>query len=313
MSLTVELLLLDLGVFVILIGLTGFGELLRSRVPPGTISAEVETYMTRVHSWWAMVVLLSLALLTGLTGVLILFALAAFAALREFVTYASKARGDHLSLALAFYVVLPAQFLFVGMGWDLLFSVFIPVYAFLLLPIVSALRGDAHRFLIRVAETQWGLMICVFCASHIPALMTLDLPGHEGRGALLIAFLVLVVQAGDLLDFYFGRRFGRRKIAPGLSPRTWEGMALGTLSAGAVGTGLFWITPFSPLAAAGLAMATALTGMAGTIVVLAIKRDKGVRDWSHLIPGQGGILDQLAGVLFAAPAFYHLTRLIWLP
>jgi phosphatidate cytidylyltransferase len=62
-----------------------------------------------------------------------------------------------------------------------------------------------------------------------------------------------------------------------------------------------------------MAAAAALAGLAGTIVLIAIKRDKGVQDWSHLIPGQGGILDQLAGVLFAAPVFYHLTRLVWLP
>ena len=308
-----SLMLLSLGVFALMIGLTLFGEWLRARQPAGTSSPGVETFMTRVHSWWAMVILLSLALLIGLPGVLILFALAAFAALREFMTYASKARADHWALALAFYIVLPAQFIFVGLHWDQLFSVFVPVYAFLLLPVVSALRGDADRFLVRVAETQWGLMICVFCASHIPALMTLEIPGYAGRGALLIAFLVLVVQAADLLDFYFGRRIGRTRIAPGLSPRTWEGAVLGVVSAALLGIGLYWITPFPPLVAGAMAAAAALAGLAGTIVLIAIKRDKGVRDWSHLIPGQGGILDQLAGVLFAAPVFYHLTRLVWLP
>lgn len=308
-----SLLLLGLGVIVLMTALTLIGEWLRSREPAGTVNPGVETYMTRVHSWWAMVVLLSLALLIGLPGVLILFALAAFAALREFMTYASKARADHWALVLAFYVVLPAQFIFVGMGWDLLFSVFVPVYAFLLLPVISALRGDADRFLVRVAETQWGLMISVFCASHIPALMTLEIPGYAGRGALLIAFLVVVVQAADLLDFYFGRRIGRTRIAPGLSPRTWEGGLVGVGSAALIGMLLSWITPFPPLVAGAMAAAAALAGLAGTIVLIAIKRDKGVHDWSHLIPGQGGILDQLAGVLFAAPVLYHLTRLVWLP
>lgn len=313
MSALNSLVLLTMGVFVLMVALTALGEFLRARVPAGSTDPAVETFMTRVHSWWAMVILLSLALLIGLPGVLILFALAAFAALREFLTYANKTQADHYALALAFYIVLPAQFVFVGLHWDLLFSVFVPVYAFLLLPVVSALRGSPGRFLIRVAELQWGLMVCVFCASHIPALMTLDLPGYEGRGALLIAFLVLVVQAGDLLDFYFGRRFGRRRIAPGLSPRTWEGLAASTFCVGVIGAALSWITPFPPLLAALLAVAASLVGLAGTIVLIAIKHDKGVKDWSHLIPGQGGILDQLSGVLFAAPVFYHLTRLIWLP
>jgi phosphatidate cytidylyltransferase len=312
MTPTLTIILLDLGVIALMLGLTVLGEVLRSRLPAGAESPTLDTYQTRVNSWWAMVILLSLALLLGLAGVLILFALAAFAALREFLTFSSKARGDHLSLALAFYLILPAQFIFVGLGWDLLFAVFVPVYAFLLLPVVSALRGDAGRFLVRVAETQWGLMICVFCASHIPALMTLNIPGFDGRGVLLIAFLVLTVQAGDLLDFWFGRRIGQRRVAAGLSPRTWEGVALATLSAGLIGMLLFWTTPFSPALAGLFGAVLALTGMAGGLVLIAIKKDKGVRDWSHLIPGQGGILDQLAGVLFAAPVFYHLIRLVWL-
>jgi phosphatidate cytidylyltransferase len=306
-----SIILLTLGVLALLAGLTGLGHLLRRRRAPG--DAAVEVYMTRVNSWWAMVILLSLALLLGLPGVLVLFALAAFAALREFATYAQKTRADHLSLAAAFYLILPAQFIFVGLGWDLLFAVFIPVYAFLLLPVVSALRGAPDRFLIRVAELQWGLMICVFCASHVPALMTLEIAGFDRRGALLIAFLVLTVQAGDLLDFWFGRRFGRHRIARDLSPRTWEGAAAGTVSAALIGAALSWLTPFPPFAAAGMAAVAAATGLAGSIVLIAIKRDKGLRDWSHLIPGQGGILDQLAGVLFAAPVLYHLTRLVWLP
>jgi len=308
-----SIVLLTIAVLAILVALTALGEYMRARVPAGTTSPSVDTFMMRVQSWWVMVILLALALLIGLPGVLILFALAAFAALREFLTYASKAPSDHYAMALAFYIVLPAQFIFVGQHWDLLFSVFVPVYAFLLLPVISALRGSSDRFLIRVAELQWGLMVCVFCASHVPALMTLAIPGYAGRGPLLIAFLVIVVQAGDLLDFTFGRRFGRRAIAPGLSPRTWEGVAAATLCVGLIGAALSWITPFPPVVAAGMAMVTTLVGMAGSIVLLAIKRDKGVKDWSHLIPGQGGILDQLAGVLFAAPVFYHLTRLVWLP
>jgi len=71
------------------------------------------------------------------------------------------------------------------------------------------------------------------------------------------------------------------------------------------------MTPFSPLAAMAMAAVASVTGMFGNLVLTAIKRDKGVRDWSHLIPGQGGLLDQLDSVIFAAPIFYHLTHLIW--
>jgi phosphatidate cytidylyltransferase len=240
-----------------------------------------------------------------------LFAFASFAALREFLTLTTKAQADHLSLALAFFAVLPLQYVFVGLGWTGLYTVFIPVYAFLMLPMVSALRGNPQRFLVRVAETQWALMIAVFCVSHVPALMSLEIDGYGDRSLLLIAFLVMVVQIGDLLDFFFGRRIGRRKIAPGLSPKTSEGLICGVISAMVIGALLNWITPFGVVGAALMAGIASLVGMFGNIVVAAIKLDRGVKDWSHLIPGQGGFVDQLDSVIFAAPIFYQLTNFFY--
>ncbi|WP_322891580.1 MULTISPECIES: phosphatidate cytidylyltransferase [unclassified Yoonia] len=307
-STTADILLLAFGSFSILIALTVLGEVLRARQPADMPNPVLETYMTRVQSWWGMVAFVGIALLTGKVGVMILFAFVSFAALREFLTLTAKTQADHIALALAFFVVLPLQYVFVGMGWTGLFAIFIPVYAFLLLPIVSALRGNANRFLVRVAETQWALMITVFCVSHVPALMTLDLPDYSERAVLLIAFLVMVVQLGDLLEYFFGRRIGRTKIAPGLSPKTWEGVACGVTCAMVIGGLLSWITPFAPLGAMAMAGAASLVGMFGSIVFAAIKRDRGVKDWSHLIPGQGGFVDQLDSVIFAAPIFYHLTR-----
>ncbi len=305
---TSDILLLAFGSFGILFALTFVGEVLRAREEPGFNNPVLDTYMTRVQSWWGMVAFVGIALLLGRHGVMLLFALTSFAALREFLTLTTKAQADHISLALGFFVVLPLQYIFVGLGWDGLYTVFIPVYAFLLLPIVSALRGNSERFLARVAETQWGLMIAVFCVSHVPALMTLDIDGYQDRAVLMIAFLVMVVQLGDLLEYFFGRRIGKTRIAPGLSPKTWEGVACGVVSAMLIGGLLNWITPFGLFGAMAMAGVASLVGMLGSLVFAAIKRERGVKDWSHLIPGQGGFVDQLDSVIFAAPIFYHFTR-----
>ena len=303
-----DILLLTIGSFGILIALTFVGEVLRAREEPGFVNPVLDTYMTRVQSWWGMVAFVGFALIMGRIGVMVLFAFASFAALRDFLTLTTKAQADHLSLALAFFAVLPLQYVFVGLGWDGLYAIFIPVYAFLLLPIVSALRGNPDRFLMRVAETQWALMIAVFCVSHVPALMNLEIDGYGDRSLLLVAFMVMVVQFGDLLEYFFGRRIGRRKIAPGLSPKTWEGLLCGVGCAMLIGALLSWITPFGVFGAMAMAGVASLVGMFGSLVVASIKRDRGVKDWSHLIPGQGGFVDQLDSVIFAAPIFYHLTK-----
>ncbi len=284
------------------------GEILRHRLARHGAHPTVETYVTRLHSWWAMVFLLAIALLIGRTGVILLFAFASFAALREFLTLTRKTKADHWALIAAFYVVFPLQYVLVWLGVDGLFSIFIPVYAFLILPILSVIRGDGRNFLSRVSETQWGLMICVFCASHIPALVTLDIDGSTGRSVLLIAFLVLVVQLGDLAEYYAGRRIGKKRVAPELSPKTREGILCGAAFAAAIGLMLFWITPFAPWAAALIALVIYLIGVGGSLVLSAIKQDRGVKSWGHLIPGQGGFVDQMDSVVFAAPVFFHLTR-----
>jgi len=302
-----QIVTLALGAVLVLLVLTILGEVLRARRGARGAGPVLDLYMTRVSSWWAMVVLFTLALLAGPWAVVALFAVTSFAALREFYTFSQHRPADHWALAAAFYLVLPLQFLFVAMDWQRLFGSVIPVYVFLLLPVLAVIRGDARDFLARVSETQWGLMVCVFCLSHIPALMWLG--GEGGSGLLLIAYLFVVVQVGDLVDFFVGRRWGRRRIVEGLSAKTWEGAAAGLATAGALGAALAGLTPFGLTGAVGLALAAGIAGQCGTLVLAAIKRDKGLRDWSHLIPGQGGFLNQLDSAIFAAPVVFHLTRL----
>ncbi len=300
------------GILVFLVVATLVGRSLRARLAPDYSSPAIENLNARIGAWWAMVTLLALALLAGRAGVVILFALLSLAALREFLTLTVKSRADHWALAAAFFVVLPMQYWLIWIDWYGFYSIFIPVYAFLFLPILSALRGEVEGFLPRIAETQWGLMICVFCASHVPALLYLQIPGFEGRNVLLIAFLVVVVQLSDVLQYVWGKLLGRHRIAPSLSPsKTWEGFLGGVLSASAVGAGLWWLTPFTPWQAALIALLVTLMGFFGGLVMSAIKRDKGVKDWGHLIAGHGGFIDRLDSVVFSAPIFFHVLRYFW--
>ena len=298
-----------IGAILVLASLIGLILKLRTR---GSPNAVIDNLNARINAWWAMSLLLGLAFLGGRTGVVVLFGFCSFAALREFVTLTNTARADHRALAVAFFVVLPVQYLLVWHAWYGLYSIFIPVYAFLLLPVLAALGGSTDRYLVRVAETQWALMIAVFCVSHVPALLTLAIPGYGGREVLLIAWLVVVVQGSDVLQYVWGKLAGRRRLAPALSPsKTVEGAVGGIASASAVGTALCAITPFRWWEAACLALVVTSTGLAGGLVMSAIKRDRGVKDWGHLIAGHGGFIDRLDSVVFAAPVFFHLVRYGW--
>ncbi|WP_416066975.1 phosphatidate cytidylyltransferase [Rhizobium sp. ZK1] len=307
-----DLMTLVAGIFGVLIVASVIGYILQQRLSPNGSNAAVENLNARIKAWWVMVILIGIAFIAGRIGVLILFGFCSFAALREFVTLINTRRADHWALAAAFFVVVPIQYFLLWAEQYGIFSIFIPVYAFLLMPIISVLRGDTERFLVRIAEVQWALMICVFCASHVPALLTLKIAGYEGRNVLLIAFLVIVVQLSDVLQYVWGKLLGRTKIAPRLSPsKTVEGFVGGIVSATLIGTGLWWITPFTPLQAGLLAFVITLMGFFGGLVMSAIKRDRGVKDWGNLIEGHGGLIDRLDSVVFSAPIFFHLTRYWW--
>ncbi|MFN3575454.1 MAG: phosphatidate cytidylyltransferase [Tabrizicola sp.] len=307
-----HLLWLLAGVGTILVVASVIGEILRVRLSPAGENPVIENLNARINAWWVMVICLALAFIAGKPGVVLLFALCSFAALREFLTLTTHNRADHWSLLACFFLILPLQYWFLAIDWYGMYSIFIPVYAFLLLPVASALRGSTRDFLVRVSETQWALMVCVYCASHVPALLYLQIPGFEGRNVILIAYLIFVVQLSDVLQYVWGKMIGRSKVAPNLSPsKTWEGLLGGTLSATAIGTALYWMTPFTPVQAAGMCLLITLMGFFGGLVMSAIKRDRGIKDWGHLIAGHGGFLDRLDSVIFAAPIFFHITRWVW--
>ncbi|MGB1234500.1 MAG: phosphatidate cytidylyltransferase [Planktomarina sp.] len=274
----------------------------------------VRNVSERVKEWWVVIVVLSIAVALGTFGIMALFVFCSFATLREFLTLTNTKLADSWALSAAFFFVLPFQYLAVGMGWQELMQLFVPVYVFLGLPVLSALRGVPHSFLIRVAETQWSLMICVYCLSHVPALLTLDIAGFNSKNLLLILYLVIVVQSADTLQYIWSKAIGRRRIARSLSPsKTLEGLVLGVLSSCVVGGLLSFITPFGFIGSALMAGFLALIGFCGSLVMAAIKRDRGIKEWGPMVlqQAQGGFIDRLDSVIFAAPVFYHLVRFGW--
>lgn len=300
------------GIFAVLAVASLIGYALQRRFAGTPSMATIANLNARIKAWWIIILLIGAAFSLGKIGVIVFSGLASFFALREFITLTPTRRGDHTALAISFFVVIPLQYYFIAIDWYGLYTVFIPVYVFLLLPIVVAFQRDTTAFMERIAEIQWGLMITVFCVSHVPALLTLTIPGFDDRKLLLIAFLVIVVQASDVLQYVWGKLLGRHKIAPSLSPsKTVEGFVGGIASATLLGAALAWMTPFTTMQAGLLALVITLMGFCGGLVMSAIKRDRGVKDWGQMIEGHGGMLDRLDSVVFSAPIFFHITRYWW--
>ena len=304
-----ELLWLVGGVLGVLIVASILEAVLARRATSDAGRATIANLNARIRAWWVMSAVFALAVLTRGVGSVLLFALISFLALREFITLVPTRHGDHRTLLWVFFVVMPVQYWLVWHDWYGLFAIFIPVYVFLLAPTRSVLAGETEQFLARTATIQWALMICVYCVSYAPALLTLDIAGYENENAKLLLFLVIVVQGSDVFQYVWGKLFGRHRIAPAISPnKTWEGFLGGIASATVIGTALWWVTPFAPWQAALMSLVIELMGFAGGLTMSAIKRDRGVKDFGTLIAGHGGVLDRIDSLCFAAPVFFHLTR-----
>ncbi len=265
--------------------------------------------ISRTGAWWVMCLLLLLAMVLGRGAVITFFGLVSFLALREFVTLTNTRKSDHRGLFYAFFLVIPLQYMLVYAGWYGLFTVFIPVFVTFVMAVLGTLKGDSVNYLGRTAKVQWGLMICVYAISHIPALLELNVEGMVGKSVNLVLFLLVVVECSDVFQYVWGKLFGKKKVAPNLSPsKTWAGLVGGGLTAIGIGTGLYWLTPFSPGEAAGVSAVVVIVGFGGGVIMSGVKRDAGIKDFGDLIPGHGGVLDRMDSLAFAAPVFFHIVR-----
>jgi phosphatidate cytidylyltransferase len=166
------------------------------------------------------------------------------------------------------------------------------------------MRGDAVRaswVALGVAYVG-GLLTCGGFLRELP------------HGRAFVAFVAFVTWASDIGAYYVGSRWGRRPLAPRISPKkSVEGLLGGIAGALIVaGAGCVWIWPMLSFGAAfWLAAALALIGVLGDLAESVLKRAAGVKDSGSTIPGHGGVLDRLDSLIFAAPALYALVRLGW--
>lgn len=270
-----------------------------------------ERFERDLRAVWVSATLFWLAWVWGPVGATLLFGVFSLLALREYITLMQTRRSDHRSLILAFFVVLPLQYFVVANRNFDLFSVLIPVYVFLAIPVVSALAGDPERFLERNAKIQWGVMVCVYGLSHAPALLLLEFAHYEGRGAFLLFFLVFTVAGAQIVQEAASRVLRRRPVARHISRSfSIRGWLIGAAAAGLLGALLYWITPFKAGQALSMAFIAGAAGTLGEFVMKALKRDAGVRYWGNRssVTGAVGLLDRVAPLCFAAPVFFHSVR-----
>ncbi|MAJ63096.1 MAG: phosphatidate cytidylyltransferase [Alphaproteobacteria bacterium] len=276
--------------------------------------ARTQELNARMVGWWLIFGFLAPLLFgTPFMGVLVL-ALIAFLALREYASLVPLRPSDRWALMLA-YLAVPVQTWFILKMQYGFFIILVPVYLFMILPVALVLAGDTKRFIISLGTLHWGVMMAVYALGHAAFLLVLPIqhfgdvakPG-EGLGLLLLLFIL--TGGNDVAQYCWGKLLGKTKIIPSISPnKTWEGFigGIATTATLALLIGPF-LSPFHGTMAAMLGAGLAVAGFLGDVTVSAVKRDLGVKDSGTVLPGHGGLLDRLDSTVFTAPLMFHICR-----
>jgi phosphatidate cytidylyltransferase len=271
--------------------------------------ADFTELSSRVRAWWIMAAVFFAAILVSNKVSLVFFGFLSFWAMKEYITLLKTRPADHHALVFTF-LAIPVQYYWIAIGWYGMFILFIPVYMLLALPARMVLSKETDGFVSSAAQIQLGMMFFVFGLSHMAFLLTIpEIPGTRVNGRMLVLFLVFVTEMSDVLQYIWGKTFGRHKIIPTVSPnKTWEGFIGGIASAMLLSLAIRFLTPFSIKETLMVAFFITVAGFCGGAVMSAIKRDFGVKDFGSVIPGHGGMLDRVDSLCYAAPIFFHYVR-----
>ena len=302
----------DLLVIVFLIfGLLTFASLLFFVVGKIKPNVNLKELKDRTKSWWVMAIVFICATLINTTISYFAIALLSFIAFRELYSVLGFRQTDRRAIFWAF-LSIPIQYYLAYIGWYGAYIIFIPVVMFLFLPLRLVLKGDTIGITKSMSTLHWILMLTVFGISHMAYLLSLpEIEGFASGGRGLLLFLVFLTEINDVMQFAWGKIFGKHKIIPKVSPnKTWEGFIGGIISTTIIGYFLGFLTPLDVNQVVFVSFMIAVSGFIGDIVMSSIKRDIGVKDMATTIPGHGGVLDRIDSLAYTAPVFFHIVYYI---
>lgn len=295
-------------VVAIIFGILTFASLLFFIVGKLNPNAKLDELKSRTKSWWVMASVFIFATLVNTKISYIAIAFLSFVSFRELYSLMGFRESDRRAIFWAF-LSIPIQYYLAFIGWYGAFIIFIPIIMFLLLPLRFMLKGETTGIIKSMASLQWILMLTVFGISHLAYFLSLpELPNFKSGGRGLLLFVVFLTEINDVMQFTWGKLFGKHKIIPKISPnKTWEGFIGGILSTTIIGYYLGFLTPLHSIELIIVSFLIGFSGFVGDIVMSAIKRDIGVKDTGSVIPGHGGILDRIDSLVYTAPVFFHLV------
>ncbi len=304
------------GLFTVLTG----GTLVRLVVLRGAATEIAQPRLDSLKSWWALAMLLAASVVIGEKGILVLVATCGVLGLREYLVLVGwKAIGRATTFVVFSLVAL--YYLASLCGFEKIARDMAPVVFLITLGAIRASLRQVDGYIRTTAGVFWGLMLFIYCLSHAYFLVTISETAEPTVGNVgWFLYLVILTETNDIAQAIVGRRFGKTKITPRISPnKSLEGLLGGILVTLTLAVLMApWLTNLmyertltNWIALAILAgLLISVFGFLGDINMSGIKRDAGIKDGSSLLPGQGGMMDRVDSLTFTAPVFYYFVRMI---
>lgn len=270
--------------------------------------------------WWVLFALWSLAAISGQIGVTLFLSAASLLAMREYLRLLGPREQLGTAAICCLVLVSGAHYLWILFGYIEVAKWFLPVVGIVLLGAARAPTCSPQGYVRTTAGLYWGAMLMIYAFSHALFLFEVESGGKPLVGRVgWILYLVLLTEMNDIMQAVVGRKFGKTKITPRVSPnKSLQGLIGGLITTIALSVTVAPLLTTLTAArgvAAGVAVSTlagiviSLSGFLGDINMSAIKRDAGVKDGSTMLPGMGGMIDRIDSLTFTAPVFYYFVVL----
>ncbi len=271
--------------------------------------------------WWILALLWSTAALMGQAGAALLLATASLLAMREYLRLLGTVNEIGRSAIVCLCVCGVTHYALIAFGASEIARWALPISMLLLLGATRATTCKTAGYIRTTAGLFWGAMLMIYGLSHALFLFEINSDSEPLVGAAgWFLFLVLLTEMNDIMQAIVGRKFGKHKITPWVSPnKSLEGLVGGlatTISLSVVLAPLMTTITFNRSLAQGIGLSVfagvliSLSGFLGDINMSAIKRDAGVKDGSSLFPGMGGVIDRIDSLTFTGPIFYYFAVLL---
>ena len=189
----------------------------------------------------------------------------------------------------------------------------VAVIPFVLVLVITVMSGDAQGAMLRGSRSSAAVLYVAWLFGHIYLIRSCHGPlqAWKTEGWRLAMTPIVLTWLVDTGAYAIGRLFGKRPLAPAISPnKTWEGAIGGFVVGviGGIGTSVIGFVPTAPGIAIGILVGS--FGQVGDLGESLLKREAGVKDSSSLIPGHGGVLDRFDSLLLNVPGTYYLLTVL---